>query len=134
MPQQAKAEEIDGFVRQFETGGTGRHVVCALRIFVKGRRGRVLSLDPSFFHETADDLVDELVELLRIALAAIVQPLLQQALGNLPHLHEFFDDRLPQRFEVVRITDIAKTVLEAALKKELRHLIEEFLQAEAVEQ
>src|SRR5262249_32670813 len=59
--------------------------------------------------------------------------LLINILGYPAHFYELLDDRLAKRLEITRIAHVVKAVLEAALKKELGHLIKELLEAESIE-
>ena len=78
-------------------------------------------------------MIDQFVEFLGVAFAAIFQPLLQKILRDTAHLNELFDDRLAKGVEVVRIAHVLKAVSKTALKKELRHLVQQFFQAEPVQ-
>src|SRR5205814_1295779 len=59
VTQKAESKEVDGFVRQFESRGTGRHLFGTLRVFVESgwRRLLLLGLNPSFLNHLADELI-----------------------------------------------------------------------------
>ena len=79
----------------------------------------LLGLHPAFFDHALDQLVDELVEFLGFAFAPVLEPLIEQALGNTSHLDELFENGLTQRVESVRVAHVLKAVAEAALQEEL---------------
>src|SRR5215468_7642042 len=135
MPQKTKSEEIDRFVRQLKPGGTRLQIFGTFAALIERRRPRFvfLCLNPPFFNQPADQLLNEVIEFLRFAFAAICHPLLEQALRNPAHFNELLDDGLPQGIKIVWIADIAESILKPALKKELRELIEELFQTQPIE-
>src|SRR6185369_17096888 len=62
-----------------------------------------------------------------------VQPLLKHVVGDAAHVDELLEDGLAKGVHVVRIGDVAKAVLESALKEELGEFIQQLFEAEAVE-
>jgi hypothetical protein len=92
-------------------------------------RGRLLRLNPTFLDHLLNEFVDQFVQFFGVAFSAVFKPLFQKFVWNPSHFDEFFDDRLAQGLEIVRTTYIMESVLETALKEELRHLVEEFFEA-----
>src|SRR2546422_100422 len=119
MPQQSKSQEVDGFVGQLELRGTRCHVLHALGVLVKRGWRLLICSHPTFFDHLPNQLIDELVEFFGFTFRSVFKPLIEQALRNATHPDQLLDNRLPQGFERVWITDIAKAVLETALKEEL---------------
>ena len=93
-----------------------------------------IRLNPSFFDHAPDQLIDQLIQFFRIPLRSIVQPLLIQLFGNPAHFDQLFDDRLlADASRSCGLLDIRIAVLETALEKEFRQLVEQFFEAEPIE-
>jgi len=92
----------------------------------------LLGLQPAFLDHSLDQLIDELVQLLRFFGGPVFHPFTIGRLRNAAQLHQLFDDLLFQSLEALRITGSWIAVLEAALQKEVGEVVEQFFKAQPV--